>query len=169
MRNRLTGILVCASLLMVFSNAPLNAEVCSSTWTSSNPNFVHPGSATWQQNLPISCSASCAKITINILVGNYNGAGKLDLFCSNIVDVDYGNPFYEKKMGWIGQIGIPVGSGWRTVSFPLRLPHFEWLNDNGSIYFSLQGPIYLGVEARSSNSLCNIANYPMECRYRRGW
>ena len=76
--------------------------------------------------------------------------GTLDLYCSNTDSFDYGDPTLTgKKMGWIGRIEHAGSYGWRTVTLSLRLPHFEWLNDNDSIYIALLGPEYFQNGARA--------------------
>lgn len=103
--------------------------------------------------MPLSCEAACAKITVTLQVLNYNDVGQLNLYCSNTDSFDYGDPLSaDKNNGWIGRIQVPqsfVSPGWKTVTFSLRLPHLEWLNDDGAIYIALLGPEYFQSGARA--------------------
>ena len=148
MRYRLIVISICVFFYIAGTNLVLRAESCSSTWTSPDPNRIYSGTLIWQQSLPAGCHAGCAKVSVTLQVHSYNDAGTLDLYCSNTSNIDYGDPYTATtapKLGWIGRVTVPqafVSPGWKTVSFYLRMPHLEWLNDNNSIYFALEGPAY---------------------------
>ena len=154
MHYRLIGLTICVLLHLTGMNSLLRAESCVSTWTSPDPNQTYGASRKWQQSMPSGCHAACAKVSVTLQVHNYNDAGTLDLYCSNTNKIDYGDPysvFTAPKLGWIGRVKVPqsfVSPGWKTVSFVLRKPHLEWLNDNGSIYFALEGPAYLVNDAQ---------------------
>jgi hypothetical protein len=154
MRYRLIAIIVCLLLHLAGMNSVLMAESCVSTWTSPDPNQTYAASRTWLQSMPSGCYAACAKVSITLQVHNYNDAGTLDLYCSNTNEIDYGDPysvFTAPKLGWVGRVNVPqsfVSPGWKTVSFVLRKPHLEWLNDDGTLYFALEGPAYISVNAQ---------------------
>lgn len=149
MRYRLITVVIGLLLHLSAMHSILIAASCTSTWTSPQPNHIYNGSGGWQQSLPLGCYAACAKLSITLQVHYYNDAGTLDLYCSNTGEVDYGDPYSAltaPKLGWIGRVTVPptfVSPGWKTVSFTLRMPHLEWLNDDGTIYLSLEGPAYL--------------------------
>lgn len=154
MKNQLKIFGITVVLLLCLCVSSIYATNCKDTWVSPDPNQIYSGARYWEHSIPASCAASCAKITVTLLVNNYNDVGTLDLYASNVNDAnqgfDYGNPLLSgKKMGWIGRISVPLSGGWKTVSFPLRLPHFEWLNDNGSIYIALLGPEYYQGSSRA--------------------
>jgi hypothetical protein len=56
-----------------------------------------------------------------------------------------------------------VSPGWKTVTFFFRLPHLEWLNDNGSIYIALLGPEYFqsGLRAKFQVDSSTIETIPL--------
>jgi hypothetical protein len=154
MRYCLIAISIFSFLHLCGLNSGLRAEGCVSTWTSPDPDQIYLGTRIWQQSLPSDCHAACAKVTITLQVHNYNDAGTLDLYCSNTSTIEYGDPYSAvtaPKLGWIGRIAVPqsfVSPGWKTVSFDLRMPHLEWLNDDGTIFFALEGPFYFSVNAQ---------------------
>ncbi len=54
---------------------------------------------------------------------------------SRVAGISFGHP----------STGLP---NFIEFTFVLRKPHLEWLNDNGSIYFALEGPAYLVNDAQ---------------------
>ena len=168
MRYRLITVFVCMFMHLALMNSVLKAESCVGTWISPDPDQIYGGSRIWQQSLPLSCQSACARITVTLKVLNYNDVGSLDLYCSNTSSFDYGNPTLTgKKLGWIGRINVPpsfVSPDWKTVSFTFRLPHIEWLNDNGSAYIALLGPEYFqgGVRAQFQVDSSTIETIPWD-------
>lgn len=160
MKNQLKIFGITVVLLLCISVFRINAENCISSWVSPDPDQVHNSVMTWQQSLPVGCSGGCAKIRVTLQVINYNDAGALDLYSSNTDEIDYGDPtgvFNAPKLGWIGRIKVPItvaSPGWKTVSFDFRLPHLEWVNDNRTIFLSLEGPLYMvhGAQFRVASS-----------------
>ena len=154
MRCRSVVFFLCLIIQLTFTNATLRAESCFHTWISPNPNHIYAGSGMWQQSLPMPCQSVCARITVTLEVLNYNDVGALDLYFSNTNSFDYGDPtVIRKKMGWAGRVNVPpsfVNPGWKTVTFSFRLPHLEWLNDDGTIHIALLGHEYFvyGVRAQ---------------------
>ena len=153
MRYRLITVVACLVIHLTLMNSILKAENCISSWNSPDPDQVYSGSRIWQQSIPLSCQSACAKITVTLQVLNYNDVGTLDLYFSNTDSFDYGEPTLTgRKIGWVGRINVPqnfVSPGWKTMTFSLRLPHLEWLNDNGSIYIALLGPEYFQIGVRA--------------------
>jgi hypothetical protein len=154
MSSRLISACIFAFLQLILLIPQAKAENCSSDWVSPNPDQLYTGAAIWQQTLPPGCYAGCVKITVVLKVERYNDRGTLDLYCSNTEEIQYGDPdavFSSPKLGWIGRINVPISlasPGWKTITFNFRLPHLEWLNDNGSIYLALEGQRYSIYEAQ---------------------
>ena len=167
MRYRLITVFVCMFMHLVLMNSVLKAQGCVDTWISPDPSQIYEGSGIWQQSLPLSCQSACARITVTLKVISYNDVGTLDLYSSNTSSFDYGNPTITgRKIGWIGRVNVPqsfVSPGWKTVTFFLRLPHLEWLNDNGSIYLALLGPEYFqsGLRAKFQVDSSTIETIPL--------